>query len=188
MRSGPYILSFLLLSILSSAASDFKIGSVDMLRIFAEYHRTTEADKRVNEEKAIIKKELDDRNAKYKELIEKYRKLAKGAADPLISDELRVSITAEAEAVAAEVRSLEREKAELAQRRERQLLEQVRRERLAILMKIEGEVTKVSKEENYDVVFDKSGLGTHGTRFLQYAKDAVDFSEMVIASLNADAE
>ena len=43
------------------------------------------------------------------------------------------------------------------------------------------------KKKNYDIVFDKSGLGTRGIPFLLHSKDAVDFSEELIGELNKNA-
>ncbi|MEM9480569.1 MAG: OmpH family outer membrane protein [Verrucomicrobiota bacterium] len=171
----------------SAGAQEMKIGIVDMTRVFAEYYKTKDAEKDVNEDKAVAKKELDERNARYKQLIEKYQELAKARQDPLISEELRTQKGKELEEVAAEARSLEREKKEFAERRQRQLLEEVERKRKAILDHIREVVEEMSKEANYDLVFDKSGLGTRGIPFLLHSKDAVDFSDQIIEKLNSEA-
>ena len=72
-----------------SAAQEFKIGIVDMKRVFADYYKTKDAEEKVNEGKSIAKKELDERNAKYKQLIQQWQDLQKLIKDPAISDELR---------------------------------------------------------------------------------------------------
>ena len=171
----------------SAGAQDLKVGIVDMTRVFQEYHKTKDAEKKVNDGKAIAKKELDERNARYKQLIEKYQNYAKEMKEPGISEELRAQKEKEAQDVASEARSLEREKKEFAERRQRQLLEQVERMRKAILEEIRELVQEMAKEQNYDLVFDKSGLGSRGIPFLLHSKDGVDFSDDVIAKLNANA-
>jgi hypothetical protein len=45
----------------------------------------------------------------------------------------------------------------------------------------------MAKKKNYDIVFDKSGLGTRGIPFLLHSKDAVDFSKELIGVLNKNA-
>jgi outer membrane protein len=45
----------------------------------------------------------------------------------------------------------------------------------------------MAKEQNYDLVFDKSGLGSRGIPFLLHSKDGVDFSDDVLSKLNANA-
>lgn len=170
-----------------SDAQEFKIGIVDMKRVFADYYKTKDAEEKVNEGKSIAKKELDERNAKYKQLIQQWQDLQKLIKDPAISDELRNQKGKEAQDKAAEAKSLEREMAEFRQRRERQLQEEVLRMRKAILEEIRELVEEKAKKENYDLVFDKSGLGVNGVPFLLHSKDAVDFSNEIIAELNKDA-
>ena len=52
-----------------ASAQGVKVGVVDMKRIFAEYGRTKEAEKEINDRKAQAKKDLDERTAKYKDLL-----------------------------------------------------------------------------------------------------------------------
>ena len=174
-------------ALVSAGAQDLKVGIVDMTRVFQEYHKTQDAEKKVNDGKAIAKKELDERNARYKQLIERYQNFAKDLKDTNMSEELRAETQAKAQEVASEARSLEREKKEFAERRQRQLLEQVERMRKAILEEIRELVQDMAKTKNYDLVFDKSGLGNRGIPFLLHSKDGVDFSDEVIAKLNANA-
>ena len=64
---------------------------------------------------------------------------------------------------------------------------QVMRMRKGILDEIKGIVIDRARRDNYDLVFDKSGLGVNGVPFLLHSKDAVDFSKDVIAALNKGA-
>lgn len=171
----------------ASAQDGFKIGIIDMKRVFAEYYKTKEAEKSVNDGKEAAKKQLDERNAKYRELIGKWQESQKMIQDPAISEELRAQKRREAEELSSEAKSLEREMAEFRQRREQQLQEQVGRVRKGILDEIKILVEKRAKDSNYDLVFDKSGMGVNGVPFLLYSKDAVDFSQDVITELNKDA-
>ena len=171
----------------SADAQEFKIGIVDMKRVFADYYKTKEAEQKVNEGKSVAKKELDERNAKYKQLIQEWQDLQKVVQDPAINVELRTEKTKEAQDKAAEAKSLEREMAEFRQRRERQLQETVLRMRKGILEEIRELVKDKANTANYDLVFDKSGLGMNGVPFLLHSKDAVDFSNEIIAELNKDA-
>ncbi|MFT4547350.1 MAG: outer membrane protein [Verrucomicrobiales bacterium] len=175
------------LALVAASAQDLKVGIVDMTRVFQEYHKTKDAEKKVNDGKAIAKKELDERNARYKQLIEKYQNYVEEMKETGISEELRAQKQQDATDVASEARSLEREKKEFAERRQRQLLEQVERMRKAILEEIRELVQDMAKEQNYDLVFDKSGLGSRGIPFLLHSKDGVDFSDGVIKKLNANA-
>lgn len=171
----------------AAAQGSFKIGIIDMKRVFSEYHKTKDAEKSVNDGKEAAKKQLDERNAKYRDLIGKWQESQKLINDPAISDDLRAQKRREAEDLSSEAKSLEREMAEFRQRREQQLQEQVTRVRKGILDEIKVLVEKKAKDANYDLVFDKSGMGANGVPFLLFSKDAVDFSQEIITELNKDA-
>ena len=80
-------LTFLMLA--GATAQNVKIGVVDMKRIFAEYGRTKGAESEINDRKAQAKKELDERTAKYKELLEKFQALQAQVQDEALSPQLR---------------------------------------------------------------------------------------------------
>jgi outer membrane protein len=170
-----------------AAQGSFKIGIIDMKRVFSDYYKTKDAEKSVNDGKEAAKKQLDERNAKYRDLIGKWQESQKLINDPAISEELRAQKRKEAEELSSEAKSLEREMAEFRQRREQQLQEQVTRVRKGILDEIKVLVEKRAKDANYDLVFDKSGMGVNGVPFLLFSKDAVDFSQEIITELNKDA-
>jgi len=173
--------------ITGAGAQGMKIGIVDMNRVFAEYYKTKDADKVVNEQKEAAKKELETINNDYKKLLDNYQKLATEIKDPAIGEELRKKKQKEAQEVASKARALEREKKELSDRRQRMLLTEVDRKRKALIEEIQDVVGDMAKKKNYDIVFDKSGLGTRGIPFLLHSKDAVDFSEELIGVLNKNA-
>ncbi len=170
-----------------AGAQGTKIGIIDMNRVFAEYYKTKDAEKDVNDQKAMAKKELDERNERYRQLIEEYQDLAKQIQDPAITEERRAQLQQQAKEKASEARSLEREKKEFSERRQRMLLNQVDKARKAIIEEIQDLVRDTAKQRDYDLVFDKSGVGQRGIPFLLHSKDAVDFSQDIIAELNKNA-
>lgn len=176
-------LTFLLAA--AASAQDLKIGVVDMKRIFAEYERTQEAEKEINDRKAEAKQELDERTARYKELLEQFQTLQEQVQDEALSPQLREAKRKEGEATGQEAKSLERQIQEFRTRRERQLQEQVVRMRKTILEEIRTLVEEMSKTRNYVLVFDKSGQSMNGVPFLLHSRDAVDFSNDIIDRLNS---
>ncbi|HUF63295.1 MAG TPA: OmpH family outer membrane protein [Verrucomicrobiales bacterium] len=169
------------------SAQEMKVGIVDMKRIFQDYYKTKEAEKDINEGKAKAKSQLDERTAKYKQLIEKFQELASQVQDDALNPDLREQKKKEADGVGAEARHLEREIADFRQRRERQLQESVVRMRRTILEEIRIVVEERAKRDNYDLVFDRSGLSVNGVPILLHSRDAVDFSDDIIGLLNKDA-
>ena len=118
----PVIIISLAFMMSGAGAQGMKIGIVDMNRVFAEYYKTKDADKVVNEQKEAAKKELETINNDYKKLLDSYQKLATEIKDPAIGEELRKKKQKEAQEVASKARALEREKKELSDRRQRMLL------------------------------------------------------------------
>ena len=112
-----------------TAVSEMKIGIVDMKRVFQEYYKTKDAEKKVNDDKSKAKKELDDRSAKYRDLITKWNDSQKILQDKLVNEELKQQKAKEAQGIATEAKALEREIDEFRRRREAQLQEQVMRMR-----------------------------------------------------------
>ena len=170
-----------------SAQTQMKIGIVDMKRVFQEYHKTKEAEKKVNEDKSKAKKDLDQRSAAYQKLIEQWQEAMKIVQDKLVNAELKQQKQAEAQKLSSEAKALEREIDEFRRRREQQLQEQVMRMRKGLLEDISQQVEEMSKRDNYDLVFDKSGVSPSGVKFLLHSKDAVDFSTEVLGVLNKNA-
>jgi len=56
-----------------------------------------------------------------------------------------------------------------------------------ILEEIRKLVEEKAKVDNYDYVFDKSGLSTSQVPFLLYTKDATDITAGLLKDLNKDA-
>lgn len=165
-----------------------RIATVDMNRIFAGYYKTVDAERMVNEAKAVAKKAMDDRNAKYKALISRWQEKQKAINDPQINEVLRAQLQKSANGIAAEAKALEREMAEFRNRRERQLQEQVMRLRRGILEEIQAEIVNVGRRDNIDLLFDSSGESMSGISFLLYAKEVSDLSDPIIKHLNAGKE
>ena len=172
---------------LPASAQEMKVGIVDMKRVFQEYFKTKDAEKKVNEDKSKAKKELDERSAKYRDLITKWNDIEKVLKDKLVNEELKAQKQKEAQEIISEARALERDMEEFRRRRESQLQEQVMRMRKGLLEDIKSHVEEKAKRDNYDLVFDKSGMSPSGVPFLLHSKDAVDFSTDVITELNKNA-
>ena len=171
----------------ASAQTQMKIGIVDMKRVFQEYYKTKEAEKKVNEDKSKAKKDLDVRHADMQVLVKKWEEATRIVQDKLVNAELKAQKQVEVTKLTSEIKALEREIDEFRRRRETQLQEQVMRMRKGLLEDISQHVEEKSKLDNYDLVFDKSGVSPSGVKFLLHSKDAVDFSNEVLADLNKNA-
>ena len=163
------------------------IATVDMQELFKQYYRTNEAQKQINVERARINKENNERLAKIRELEENLGKLRKQLEDPSLADSKKQSLFKEWQGQQQEGTALDRERREFLQRRNQALNEKMVQRMKGILEEIRKLVEEKAKVDNYDYVFDKSGLSTSQVPFLLYTKDATDITAGLLKNLNKDA-
>ncbi|HVF71766.1 MAG TPA: OmpH family outer membrane protein [Chthoniobacterales bacterium] len=161
-----------------------KIGTVELDRIFKEYKKTKESEKKINEAKDAAKKEYDERVESYKKALDEINKLNQQLDSPALSADKKTSMAKDRDDKIANIKNMERELNEFRQTRERQLQEQMMRMRESIVKEITEVVMERVRASGYDMVFDKSGLSTNGVPVLLQAKDSFDFTAEVSAALN----
>ncbi len=177
----------LLLSVPSATAQEgrLKIATVDMQQLFKEYHRTNEAQKEINVERARIQKDNNDRLAHIRELDTELQGMRKELEDPSISESKKQSVFNEWNIKQQEGIALDRERREFLQRRYQSLNEKMVQRMKGILEEIRKLVEEKAKAEDYDYVFDKSGLSTSQVPFFLHTKGSTDMTGKLLADLNA---
>jgi Skp family chaperone for outer membrane proteins len=175
--------------ITSAAAQNAKlnIATVDMQELFKQYYRTNEAQKQINVERARIQKDNNERLARIRTLEENLGSLRKQLEDPAIADSKKQTVFKEWQMQQQEGIALDRERREFLQRRNQALNEKMVQRMKGILEEIRKLVEEQAKTDNYDYVFDKSGLSTSQVPFLLYTKDATDITAGLLKDLNKDA-
>ncbi len=168
----------------SASAQAVKIGTVDMKKVFENYYKTKDAEARINEARTQAKKELEERMDTYKKSTEEVQKLNDEIQRPELSKESKEAKSKQRDEKIAELKTMEREVREFQATREKQLQEQSVRMRGGIVEEINKVVADRVKAQNYDLVFDKSGPSLNGVPILLHAKEAYDFTDDVISTLN----
>ncbi len=182
-----FILALTLSSLATSHAVDLKFGVVDMSKAFSEYFKTKEAAEKFKGNLDKAQKEMNDRWSVYKNLMTEMQKLKKEASDPIMNQDARQKKAVEFEEKAKELRALEQEIGEAQNRRSSQLKQEDMSIRKGIYDEILIVVREKSKTENYDFVFDKSGMSLSTVPMLVYYKDAVDITDQIVVELNKTA-
>ncbi len=162
-----------------------KIATVDMQQLFKEYRSTNEAQKEINVERARIQKDNNDRLAQIRELDTVLQEMRKQLEDPSCSESKKQSIFNEWNLKQQEGIALDRERREFLQRRNQSLNEKMVQRMKGILDEIRKLVEEKAKAEDYDYVFDKSGLSTTQVPFFPYTKGTTDMTGKLLADLNA---
>jgi outer membrane protein len=174
----------------SGAAAAFpqpRIATVDMQELFRNFHRTEEAQKQINVERARIQKDNNERLAHIRNTEESLDSLRKQLDDPAVNETRKHTLFREWQAQQQEVIANDRERREFLQRRNQALNENMVQRMKGILEEIRKLVEGQAMVDNYDYVFDKSGLSTSQVPFLLYAKDATDITASLLKGLNKDA-
>ncbi len=164
-----------------------KIATVDMQELFKQYYRTNEAQKQINVERARIQKDNNERLARIRELENNLGTLRKQLEDPAINEVKKQALFKDWQMQQQEGIALDRERREFLQRRNQALNEKMVQRMKGILEEIRKLVEEKATVDDYDYVFDKSGLSTSQVPFLLYTKDATDITAGLLTDLNKDA-
>ena len=167
--------------------SKLKIATVDMQKLFKEYHRTTEEQQKFSEEFARIQKENNERLLGLRELEEELQVLKKKVEDPTLGANVKHEKSREFQLKLDEAKAMDRERREFLGRRTRALELKKQASMQGILEEIRKRIVDHSKKEDFDFVIDKSGLSANQVPFLLYTKDAADITATLLADLNEDA-
>ena len=176
-----------LIGIAAAQEGKLKIATVDMQELFKQYYRTNEAQKQINVERARIQKDNNERLARIRELENSLGDLRKQLDDPAINDSRKQQLFKDWQMQQQEGIALDRERREFLQRRNQALNEKMVQRMKGILEEIRKLVEEQAKTDDYDYVFDKSGLSTSQVPFLLYTKDATDITAGLLKDLNKDA-
>jgi len=166
-------------------ATDTKIGYVDMNKIFSSYYKTELAKKRIDEAQGLAQKDLQDLVDVFNKNLDAIRKLNEELGKPELSKDAKEKKSKERDEKAEESKRQEKEIVELRSRKLKDLQDQAGRMRAGIVDEIRKLVSDKVKSDQYDLVLDKSGLSSNGVEVVLYSKDAADFSDDIIKTLNA---
>lgn len=178
--------SLWILSIGTASAQKLKIATVDMQRLFNEYHRTNEEQQEINIERARIQKDNNLRLEKIRGIEDELNKLRETLNKEDLSDKERQEATEESRNKFEDGKHEERARIEFLNRRNEALNEKMKKRMKAILEEIKQLVSEKATSGDYDYIFDKSGNSRQGIPFLIHAKDATDLTDGLLKELNAN--
>jgi hypothetical protein len=173
----------------SAAAQDakLKIATVDMQQLFKEYYKTNEAQQQINVERARIQKDNNEKLTAIRQIESDIQALKTQSEDPSLSDQKKAQVYKDYQAKYQEGIQLDKERREYLSRKNQALNEKMVQRMRGILEEIRKLVEERAKAENFDYVFDKSGMSTSQVPFLLYTKDATEITSVLLKDLNKDA-
>lgn len=187
MKTIVKIIAVLAFTAGMAQAQALKVGIVNMQEVLQGYYKSKQAQVELSQRRDDIKKDLDVRRAKLRDLTREAEDLQKLIRDESTTAEFRRLKMQEFENKGREANALARDLDQVAKQKERQLMLELERTFRGIRDEVKVVVDEIAKKDGYDLVFDKSAIGMGGTPFLLFSKDAVDFTPAILTKLNADA-
>ena len=178
------LLIALSLGVLSSsviAAPVKSVATVDMQKLFSEYHLTKGAQAKVKG------KENNEKLAEIRKIATKIEELNKKIADGTIAPKAKEEFVRERKIQANKGNALESNRREWLNRQNKAINESIAAEMKQILDEIQVKVSAYASDNDLDMVFDKSALSASRTKFLAFSKDQFDVTSVLLKSLNEGA-
>ena len=160
-------------------AQALKVGVINMQEVLLGYYKYKQAQADLNVRTDALKKDLDVRRAKVRDLAREVEDLQKIIRDESTTTEFRRMKDQEFQTKLSEAKHLERELDNLTRTRTQQIDLESKRTLRGIGEEMKVVVEDIARKDGYDLVFDKSQL--------LFSKDAVDFTAAVLGELNKDA-
>lgn len=168
----------------NASAEPPKMATVDMQKLFKEYHRTISAQKRFNIEYARIQKGVNERG----EVMNRMRRMLKSLGEQInngkLTDEEKKQKQDEGQILAQELRMMSNEVKRYSDAEKAKIANLKAASMQGIMKEIRQKVIDHSKAQDYDYVFDKSGKNTSQVSFFIYLKDAKDITANMLKELN----
>jgi Skp family chaperone for outer membrane proteins len=186
-KTAASVAATFLLSSTVFGDNSLRIATVDMQSLFKDYHRTAEAQKELNVERARIQQNNQTRLEVITSLEKELAAMRKQLDDPALSDLRKQEVFKGLQAKTQEGVAVDRERREFLQRRNTALNEKMMLKMKGILEEVRKIVAAHAQQADFDYVFDRAGLSTSQVPFLLYAKDAADLTPILLKELNKDA-
>jgi outer membrane protein len=170
-----------------ATAADLKFGVVDMSKAFQEFYKTKDATSVMKGNRDKVAQDMNERYTAYKSKMADVQKLQKEVSDPILTQEGRAKAGASLQNLAKEVRSMEQEIQDFQQRSAMKLRQEENDLQRNLYLEIADVVKRKAEADNFDFVFDRSGMSITSSPVLLYSKGATDFTDQVIVELNKNA-
>lgn len=164
-----------------------KIGTVNMQKLLAEYHKTEQVRKDFQGYKEIVVEQDKERQEAIKKLVEQSRELRAEAENSNLARERQEELFSTIISQQREAQAMQNERVSWLERKNAAFKEKENIE----LSKLRKEIVEMVREEGeargFDFIFDRSGASGSNVLILAYAKDATDLTGVMITRINRDA-
>lgn len=168
-------------------AQAFRLGIVDLRKVFEGYYKTKDADVKIKEDAAGLEKNVRDMLEDYRKANEDYKQRSEAANDAAISVEERQRRRKAAEDKLIEIKQLEQQVETYRRQSQESLIEKRTRMREQILKEIRETIVARSKAAGYTLVLDTAAISRNETPIVLYTSGENDMTDEILRQLNANA-
>ena len=152
----------------------------------SEYNAIKDDIKPVQRQIALIQKENNEKLEEIRKIADELQKLSKQIEDPVTSAANKEALLRERKLQANKGNALENNRRDWLNRRNKAINESIVTEMRKILGQIQDKVEAYARDNDVDMILDKSARGTTQTLFLVFAKDQFDITASLLDTLNKD--
>jgi len=184
MKKSIIILSLFLFSTLGLQGKSIKIATVDIDRIYNEYYKAQEAQKKLETSLENAQKEVDRLRKEGEVLVEALNQ-TENQDDPTLSPEKVKKATNEINLKREEARQKEIEFRQFVREAQETLRAEEIEYRKVLFAEIRAKITEISKAKKASLVLDTSGKNSNGVSTIYYSSPRWDITDETISALNA---
>lgn len=176
-----------LAALVSTAAADIKMASVDVNLLYTKYYKRFDTEVRLKEAMEEIKAEAAKRNEDLQKLREEAEKI-RTQYDPSRSEKEIAALRQKLQTKVNEVVAKENELKEYLQTRDKAFQELYRRDISLLFADVQKCIEEESAKGGYDLVIDSSAMNAAPrTKVFPHVNKAFDITPQLVKKINADA-
>lgn len=161
-----------------------KIATVDVQRLFREYHRTVKAQQHYNAEYAKIQKRVNERSQVASKVRLMLRDLGTKINKGEIPEEELETKKQEASMIQMELEMMQRNIENFSNTEKKRVANLKASSMHGIMKEIREKIAAHAEKQGFDFVFDKSGKNSNQVTFFVYLRDAQDITSAMLMELN----
>jgi outer membrane protein len=167
-------------------AQTLKVGVVDMASLFDAHYKTAEKNLVFQDEQERVQAEIQRLNDEGLALQTEAQGMAEQLNNPVLSDDAKAEIQAQAQAKVQEMQRKQQEMNTLVNNSSESLKQRIMNFRTLLMDEISKVATDVAKREGITMLFDKSGPSLLGMPAVLFAEDSLEITDAVLAEINKD--
>ena len=171
----------------SASAEDLKVATVNVEKLFNEFHMTKKVQAQVKIDQERIQKDNASRLEQIRTLQTEIENLSKQRSDATLSEKKRLEVERQIKLKVSEGNAADNERRQWLQRQSKALQEQTGDEQRSILEQINTQISDYSRKQDFDIVIDSSSRSATRTMVFPFLKDKFDVTDVLLKELNKDA-